>query len=78
MNKVIIGVDPAFRKNGFCMCIIDEDKEVAFITFKERTNFINWILNEMPKNSFVVVENSNEQNITFDMRGSKQEIARRS
>ncbi len=78
MSKIFIGVDPAFRKNGFCMCIIDENKEVRFITFKLFIHFISWVLNEMPNNAYVAIENSNLQNATFDMRGNKLEIASKS
>lgn len=73
-----IGVDPAFRKNGFCIVILDEHKELRFITFKKYLHFISWIQNECPYQSIVCIENSYLQNKTFDMRGSKQEVARKS
>lgn len=72
-----IGIDPAFRKKGFCVCIIDEDREVNFITFKSFLDFLDW-LPDAPDNAIVTVENSNLQNKTFDMSGNKATVARKS
>lgn len=75
-----IGVDPAFRKNGFAICIIDEDKDVRSIRFKTFLDFLSWLWTdgEAPAKAVVVVENSNLQKSTFDMKGSKAEVARKS
>lgn len=75
-----IGVDPAFRKNGFAICIIDEDKDVRAIRFKSFLDFLSWLWvdGEAPTNAIVVVENSNLQKSTFDMSGSKAVVARKS
>jgi len=74
-----IGIDPAFRKSGFAVCIIDENKEAQFRTFKNGLlDFLSWLWNDSPDNALVTVENSNLQNITFDMRGSKAVIAKKS
>lgn len=78
MRTIKIGCDPAFRKDGFCICIVDEYKEVGFITFKKYIDFIGWVQNDMPENSKVAIENSYLQKSTFDMRGSKPEVARKS
>lgn len=81
MNRdyCVIGIDPAFRKNGFAMCIIDENNELAFTMFKNGLQeFVRWIWQDAPDNAIVGVENSNLQNVTFDMRGTKAVIARKS
>lgn len=77
-KHVFIGVDPAFRKNGFGMAILDEHKELKFTTFKEFVNFIAWVQNECPKNAIAAIENSYLQNKTFDMRGTLHEVAKKS
>jgi hypothetical protein len=66
-----IGIDPAFRKKGFCVCIIDEDRTARFITFTSFLDFLDW-LGDAPDNAIVTVENSNLQNVTFAYKGSKQ------
>ena len=63
-----IGLDPAFRQNGFAICIINEQKEVRFITFKRFINFINFVLYEAPDNAKCAIENSNLQNCVFNKR----------
>lgn len=71
-----VGIDPAFRKNGFAIAIIDEVKELSHLTIKDFTHFLKW-LNEAPKNAVVLVENSNMQNTSFDKQGSKTVISRK-
>jgi hypothetical protein len=73
---IYIGIDPAFRKNGFVICIINEQREVDFITFKDFTAFIDWVWTAPL--AIYTVENSYLQDLTFDMRGSKPEIAKKS
>lgn len=74
-----IGIDPSFRKGGFAVCVIDEANEARFTIFKGGLlQFIGWILHDAPDEAIVVVENSNLQNITFDMSGSKASVARTS
>lgn len=77
---ILIGCDPAFRKNGFAICIIDEDRTVRCIQFKTFLEFLSWLWAEgsAPERAVVTIENSNLQNATFDMSGSKAEIARKS
>ncbi len=71
MSKpVYIGIDPAFRKDGFCVCIIDEVGDVDFITFKDGfLGFILWLW-KAPDNVIVTIENSNLQNTTFVPKGA--------
>jgi hypothetical protein len=76
-KKCYIGIDPSFRKDGFAICIIDEDNTANFIRFGGMLEFIEWLF-DAPQNGFYCVENSNLQNQTFDMRGTKQLIAKKS
>ena len=70
VKNILIGIDPAFRKDGFCVCIIDEQKEVQFKTFKNGLlDFIKW-LPELPDNVLIAIENSNLQKVSFDTKGS--------
>ncbi len=79
-SKIYIGVDPSFRKAGFAVAIIDEDNTVAFRVFKNGfAEFIEWCFDAPNvENSFICVENSNLQNKTFDMRGNKHVLAKKS
>ena len=79
-KKCIMGIDPAFRKDGFAVCIIDETKEVSFKVFKSFLDFLIWLWSpgEAPDNVIVCVENSNLQDKTFDMSGTKAVVARKS
>lgn len=67
MSKYLkVGIDPAFRKKGFCVCIIDEQGDVAFTTFKNGfLDFLNW-LQRLPEHAIIGVENSAMQNATFE------------
>ena len=76
-NICFIGIDPAFRKGGFAVCIIDEDKEVDFKMFASFLLFLDWIV-AAPDIVFCCIENSNLQDVTFNMRGNKAVIARMS
>jgi len=77
--KIYIGIDPAFRKSGFCLCCIDTtDNTVSFKTFKNGfIDFCSWIRNDAPtqEDCIICVENSNLQDVNFDMTGSKTIIA---
>jgi len=75
-----IGIDPAFRKDGFAICIIDEENEVSFRIFKSFLDFLTWLNTpgEAPQNAIVCIENSNLQDATFDMSGTKAAVAKKS
>ena len=73
-----IGIDPAARKAGFCVCVIDEEGTARFTTFGDVLDFVYWLDSDGPENAIVTVENSNLQNVTFDMGGSKSVVARKS
>lgn len=79
-SKPIIGIDPAFRKAGFAICIIDEQCEVQGTMFKSFLEFLMWLTTpgKAPENAIIGIENSNLQNVTFDMKGTKGMIAKKS
>jgi len=73
-----IGIDPSFRKSGFAAAMI-EDKTIKIKMFENYNDFVLWLFsNEAPEKAKVVIENSNIQNSTFDTRGNKFEVARKS
>jgi len=74
----VIGIDPAFRKSGFAICIIDEDGEAQGRMFKSFLDFLQWLTapGEAPERAIVGIENSNLQNVTFDMKGTKGMVAK--
>jgi hypothetical protein len=78
----LIGVDPAFRKGGFWACFLDmEERTVQFRCFRNVLHFDRFLFSEdAPERAFVIVENSNLQNITFarHMKGKLSEITRMS
>jgi len=77
---ILIGIDPAFRVNGFGLCSIDKkEKTVHFHKIKKFTDFIGYLKNDIPADKVkFCIENSNLQNMTFDMSGSRAELARKS
>jgi hypothetical protein len=85
-KRIIIGADPAFRKDGFAIAIIDEHKTVSFRRFKAWLDFQNWLMYDAPEPCTtadcipisVGVENSNLQNVTFDMTGGLHVVAKKS
>lgn len=76
-NNILIGIDPAFRDNGFAMCIIDKtDREIYFKVFKNGfLDFVSWFLYDSPDSAIVCIENSNLQNKTFSYyKGNKKQM----
>jgi hypothetical protein len=77
-SPIFIGVDPAFREGGFWAAILDmADKTLVFRSFDLLTwhDFLN--SQDAPDRCFVMVENSNLQNKSFDTTGNKAEVARK-
>ena len=68
---VYIGCDPAFRKNGFALCI-DDGTELRFLECKNYTNFLGWLLHDSPETAVLCVENSNLQKAFFHKNDSLQ------
>lgn len=77
--KTFIGVDPAFRKGGFCACFLDmTDRTAVFRSFRDVLEFDRFLHSpDAPEKAIVCVENSNLQNKNFDMTGSRPELARK-
>lgn len=76
-NKLFIGIDPAFRTNGFAISVIDQsDNTVYFKVFKNGfLDFVSWFLHDSPDVAILCVENSNLQNKTFSYyKGNKAEL----
>lgn len=80
--KYYIGIDPAFRKNGFACAVIDQDrKTISYYQFKAGfLEFSHWLMHKAPERNktLVCVENSNLQNTSFDVRGNVYQVARKS
>lgn len=78
---IYIGVDPAFRDGGFRVAVVDMQRKC--IEFRVMRDLFDWYefvkceLSAQP-NCFICIEDSSSQNLTFDMRGNRSEIARRS
>lgn len=63
---IIIGVDPAFRKNGFWAAILDtQQKTVLFKPFKNVFEFGDMVREYVGQDVFFSIENSNADNVTF-------------
>ena len=79
LDLVKIGIDPAFRKNGFVAAIWDKsDNTMDFKAFGDYNEFLFWLISEdAPEKAKVIIENSNLQNTNFDIRGNKFEVARK-
>lgn len=63
---IFIGVDPAYRKNGFYICSIN-NKTVSFSRMSSFIDYVRFIdeLKETNVDCIVCIENSNETNHTF-------------
>ena len=68
----LIGIDPAFRKSGFCVVVIDEENTAHARVFKSFLDFLKW-LPEAPDNAIVTIENSNEENALFAYHAAKNQ-----
>lgn len=64
-----LGIDPAFRKNGFAVCCLDmTDRTARFLTFHSPLDFYLWVISDEapdPQSVVVCIENSNLQEQTF-------------
>lgn len=71
---IYIGIDPAFRNDGFAVCVIDEANEVAFKVFRRGIiDFIGWLFHDAPIGAVWAVENSNLQSVLFNRLATKKE-----
>ncbi len=82
-GAIYIGVDPAFRRDGFRACVVDyADRTVRFLAFDSVLHWHDWLRSEdapLPEINLVtvIIENSYLQNQNFDLTGSRSEIARK-
>ena len=76
MESRKIGIDPAFRESGIGFCIRNgkdiDFRKYSFLELIEQINLGAF------QNDIVAVENSNLQSVSFDRRGSKAVISRKS
>jgi len=75
--KQYIGVDPAYRKDGFYVCIILEDA----VTFKKIIDIIDYVkfidsVLDSGIEAVIAIENSNETNHTFIAPSIRKPAAR--
>ena len=64
-QPIYVGVDPAFRKNGFWAAILDAEKRMTFKAFDLLT-WHDWLRSDdAPAVCFLMVENSNLDNQTY-------------
>lgn len=72
-----IGVDPAFRDNGFYLCTI-LDNMVEFSKMNTFIDFVSFIdkLDAAGMESYICIENSNETNHTFISKNIRSQLAR--
>ena len=78
---ILIGLDPAFRENGFAAAIFDpadRDEPLRFIVFRDVVSFVGWCQNDAPERAFVCVENSNLDAAVYHLKpfmGARQAAA---
>lgn len=66
-QPIYIGVDPAFRKGGFWAAIFDAKAKTMIFKSFDLLTWHDWLRSdEAPAVCFVLVENSNLQNTTFN------------
>lgn len=72
-----IGIDPAFRSSGIGFAIIYPDRNAQTMNFKCFPDWYRWATEEDQNiNCRFIVENSNEQNTSFNMKHSKAAVAK--
>ena len=76
-----IGIDPAYRKNGFTLCIIKKNL-VRYETMKSGfLDYVKWLMQSSIEGLFsdvvFCIENSAMQDVLFDMRGPAAVIAKK-
>ena len=67
---VIIGIDPAFRKDGYGVCFLDmSDRTMRFETYKSVLHFQDFLnTDDAPNDAFCVIENSNLDQAMFNLK----------
>lgn len=74
----IIGIDPAFRKNGMAVAVIDKDSKTVYseilngvIDFYKFINSFN-----SDEIDLIIIENAHLQNVTFEKKDNSKILAR--
>ena len=75
---VVIGIDPAIRKNGFALCFYDTINKTIDFQIMDFIDFVFYVMDRDTYSYKFAVENSNLQNLSFDMTGNKNVLARKS
>jgi hypothetical protein len=75
---VVIGIDPAIRKNGFALCFYDTINKTVDFQIMDFIDFVFYVMDRDTYSYKFAVENSNLQNLSFDMKGNKNVLARKS
>jgi hypothetical protein len=75
---VVIGIDPAIRKNGFALCFYDTINKTVDFQIMDFIDFVFYVMDRDTYSYKFAVENSNLQNLSFDMKGNKGVLARKS
>ncbi|WP_238752525.1 hypothetical protein [Neolewinella maritima] len=72
----MIGIDPSARTSGTGVCVIN-GRYVSFAPNMPNLDAVlQWLEHEAPNPARVVIENSNLQNTSFIMQGSKAAVAK--
>jgi hypothetical protein len=67
---ILLGLDPAFRENGFAAAIYDPadtTEPLRFIVFRNVLGFIGWVQNDAPTVAYACVENSNLDHAVYHL-----------
>lgn len=68
---VIVGIDPAFRNEGFAVAYLSVEKNtISFQTYSHLLDFFDYLRSEdFPKNPYFIIENSNETSALYKLVG---------
>lgn len=74
---MVVGIDPAFRKDGFWVCEIEANSLISFIKMNTFLDFLDYV-SKLQAKTPVMVENSNLDNVTFLTHVNKNVAAKMS
>lgn len=67
---ILLGLDPAFRENGFAVAMYDSEdlfEPLRFVIFRNAGCFIGWLVNDAPVLAYACVENSNLDSAVYHL-----------
>lgn len=67
---ILLGLDPAFRENGFAVAMYDPEdlfEPLRFVIFRNAGCFIGWLVNDAPVLAYACVENSNLDSAVYHL-----------